>query len=267
MTSITYDPFGSSKIRGLLAEGNLHLSKQRGQNYLVNRASAEKIVALLPSLDEGQTYFEVGSGLGALTVLLAERGKVVSLEIDKGVIHVLSTHFVHENVTLVHADFLKYDFSHHQNLVFISNLPYSISGEALKVFIEEPCFQLGVVMLQKEFADRLLASPSSDAYGPLSVIAQNFLSIEKLFSVGKGNFFPVPKVDSLVVRLQKIDNGLPQKEFGRFVKTLFAAKRKTLANNALQSPWQEIATCAYAKERPDMLSPAIWRELYLSTLK
>ncbi|MGL5721374.1 MAG: ribosomal RNA small subunit methyltransferase A, partial [Brevinema sp.] len=175
----TYDPFGSSKIRGLLAEGNLHLSKQRGQNYLVNRASAEKIVSVLPSLTENQAYFEVGSGLGALTVLLAEKGKVLSLEIDKGVIHVLSSHFSHPNATLIHADFLKYDFSNHQNLLFISNLPYSISGEALKIFIEENCFQSGVVMLQKEFADRLLADTSSDAYGPLSVIAQNFLTIQK----------------------------------------------------------------------------------------
>ncbi|MGL5254843.1 MAG: 16S rRNA (adenine(1518)-N(6)/adenine(1519)-N(6))-dimethyltransferase RsmA [Brevinema sp.] len=267
MITTTYDPFGASKIRNLLSKENLHLSKQRGQNYLVNRASAEKIVEALPPLKEDQTYFEVGSGLGALTVLLAEKGKVISIEIDRGVIHVLSSHFTHENATLVHADFLKYDFSNHQNLLFISNLPYSISGEALKVFIEENCFQTGVVMLQKEFADRLLASPGSDAYGPLSVIAQNFLTIRKLFFVGKGNFFPVPKVDSLVVLLEKIDNGLPQKEFGRFVKTLFAAKRKTLANNALQSPWQEIATCSYAKDRPDMLSPEVWRELFLSTLK
>lgn len=259
-----YDPFGASKIKNLLAASGLRLSKDRGQNYLVNRQAAEKIVSTLPPLQPGQAYFEVGSGLGALTVLLAEMGSTYSLEIDRGVCSLLAQEFSHPSLQLIHADFLTYPFPPDASYLFISNLPYSISGEALKVFIEQPCFTSGVVMLQKEFAERLLAPAKSPSYGPLSVIAQTFLHIEKLFFIGAGNFFPTPKVDSLVVRLSKKQSPFPQKEFGRFVKTLFLAKRKTLANNISRSPWASspLAQSPLLGLRPDAVPPEDWQHLF-----
>ncbi len=265
---MSYDPFGITNIKSLLHDNNLYLSKNRGQNYLINRQTAEKIVDCLPPLQNSQEYFEVGTGLGALTTILADRGKTLSLEIDQGVYNLVSNSFSHPNLTLVHGDFLKWtDYPKDKQYIFISNLPYSISGEAIKHFIEQDTFEFGVLMLQKEFADRMEASIASSNYGPLSVIVQNFLTIKKLFSVGKGNFFPEPKVDSLVISIQKIKNqeDFSQKEFSEFIKTCFLAKRKTLANNVSKTPYSILATHQLSKKRPDAITPQEWKELYFLT--
>ncbi len=263
---MTYDPFGIKNIRALLNDNGLYLSKNRGQNYLINRQSAEKIVNMLPALKEDEKYLEVGTGLGALTVLLAEKGETVSLEIDKGVYNLVAKNMSHPNLTLLHNDFLKWDqYPKDQEYVFISNLPYSISGEAIKQFIENKAFKFGVLMLQAEFAERMETSAGNSNYGPLSVIAQHFLTIKKLFSVGKGNFFPEPKVDSLVISIEKKETCFNQKEFSIFIKTCFLAKRKTLANNLANSPWANsiITKDPICSQRPDAISPEKWAELFI----
>ncbi|MGL4677329.1 MAG: 16S rRNA (adenine(1518)-N(6)/adenine(1519)-N(6))-dimethyltransferase RsmA [Brevinema sp.] len=261
---MSYDPFGIKNIKGLLQENGLYLSKTRGQNYLINRQTAEKIVGCLPPLNKHQEYFEVGTGLGALTVLLAEQGKTTSLEIDQGVFRLISYQLIHPNLKLIHSDFLKWqEYPKDKEYIFISNLPYSISGEAIKTFIEQDIFQLGILMLQKEFADRMEASIESSNYGPLSVIVQNFLEIKKLFSVGRGNFFPEPKIDSLVISIQKKENPpFSQKEFSYFIKQCFLAKRKTLANNLASTPWS--INSPLCRKRPDAITPTEWAELFLS---
>ncbi|MGL4388568.1 MAG: 16S rRNA (adenine(1518)-N(6)/adenine(1519)-N(6))-dimethyltransferase RsmA [Brevinema sp.] len=262
---MSYDPFGIQNIKSLLNDNGLYLSKNRGQNYLINRSSAEKIVNATPSLKDGQTYFEVGTGLGALTVILAERGKTISLEIDKGVFSLVQSKFVHPNVLQIHGDFLTWDkYPENDEYIFISNLPYSISGEAIKHIIEHRVFKVGILMLQKEFADRMEASIASSNYGPLSVIVQNFLKIEKLFFVGKGNFFPEPKVDSLVIKITKKETDLDQSKFAQFIKSCFHAKRKTLANNLANSLWKDdpITTDPICKKRPDAITPEEWLDLF-----
>lgn len=267
---MTYDPFGIQNIKSLLNDNGLYLSKNRGQNYLINRSSAEKIVNILNPLKENQVYFEVGTGLGALTVILAERGHTLSMEIDKGVFELVNKKFLHPNLTHIHADFLEWnEYSQNLEYIFISNLPYSISGEAIKNFIENPLFKTGILMLQKEFADRMESSEKSANYGPLSVIVQNFLTIEKLFSVGKGNFFPEPKVDSLVIKITKKETNLDQKSFSHFIKTCFHAKRKTLSNNLANSPWADhpITKDPICKLRPDALSPEQWHQLFMQICK
>ncbi len=265
-----YDPFGITNIKSLLNNNHLYLSKNRGQNYLINRQTAEKIVHCLPPLSDNQEYFEVGTGLGALTVILVEQGKTISLEIDQGVYNLVSQKFIHPNLQLIHGDFLKWtDYPKDKQYIFISNLPYSISGEAIKHFIEQDIFQFGILMLQKEFADRMEASIDSSNYGPLSVIVQNFLTVKKLFSVGKGNFFPEPKVDSLVISIEKTTNkqDFSQKDFSEFIKTCFLAKRKTLANNVSKTPYAILATHPLSKKRPDAITPQEWKELYYITKK
>lgn len=263
---MSYDPFGIANIRSLLNDNGLYLSKNRGQNYLINKQTAEKIVSYLPDLQENEEYFEVGTGLGALTTILVERGKTLSLEIDQGVFNLVRKKFQHPNLQLLHQDFLKYQLSG-KKYIFISNLPYSISGEAIKNFIENDSFNFGVLMLQKEFADRMEASIDSSNYGPLSVIVQNFLTIKKLFSVSKGNFFPEPKIDSLVISIEKkeLETPISQKEFAEFIKICFLAKRKTLANNLSKSIWKdhEIAQHPLCKKRPDAITPSEWKELFL----
>lgn len=260
-----YDPFGIQNIKTLLASKNLFLSKNRGQNYLINRHIAEKIIRQLPSLEENQTYFEVGTGLGALTVILAELGKTISLEIDKGIYHLVQENFCHPNLKHLHEDFLHYNLENNDSYIFVSNLPYCISGEVLKIFIENKCFNTGVLMLQKEFVNRMDAKPGTSEYGPLSVIAQTFLEIKPLFIVGRGNFFPEPKIDSLVVSIKKKNIALNQKEFHEFIKICFHAKRKTLENNLSRSIWKDSISLynKYLKLRPDAISPEEWLHLFM----
>ncbi|MGL4367695.1 MAG: 16S rRNA (adenine(1518)-N(6)/adenine(1519)-N(6))-dimethyltransferase RsmA [Brevinemataceae bacterium] len=263
---MNYDPFGIQNIKHILSNNNLYLSKSRGQNYLINQQTAKKITDVLPDLKENQMYFEVGTGLGALTVLLVERGTTISLEIDKGIYQTVQQNFNHENLIHKHEDFLSWNEENvNTEYIFISNLPYSISGEAVKKFIECRQFQMGIVMLQKEFVDRMLASAGTSNYGPLSVISQTFLSIENQFSVGKGNFFPEPSIDSIVIKLYKKNININQKEFSFFIKQCFHAKRKTLSNNLAQSPWAEssITKDSICKLRPDAITPEKWMELFI----
>ncbi len=183
----------------------------------------------------------------------------------------MSSRLSSPNLTLKHEDFLKYDsYPAGKKYIFISNLPYSISGEAVKHFIENDAFDFGVLMLQKEFADRMESPAGSANYGPMSVIVQNFLDIKKLYSVGRGNFFPEPKVDSLVISIQKkhslppktSDDNFSQRDFSAFIKTAFLAKRKTLANNLSKTPYAVLADMDIAKKRPDAISPEEWAELF-----
>jgi len=197
-----YSPFSQRFIKGILNSEGLWLSKSRGQNYLIDRSIAEKIVKNIP---KDKPIFEVGTGLGALTSLAMQTNKIYSLEIDAGIYKLLLSMINHPNLNLIHADFLKYNLDSlpESELFFLSNLPYSISGEVIRVFTENPKFREGVVMVQAEFADKMLAETGDKSYGVFSVLCRTFLEIKRVFNVPRGAFFPVPGVDSVVIVISK----------------------------------------------------------------
>lgn len=261
---MTINPYSADFIIGTLKENGLWLNQARGQNYLLSKEIAGKIVSLVP---ENASVFEVGSGLGALTLPLSEKFRTYSLEIDRGIYRALSGLLQNERLQIINADFLEYDMDSvpETELFFLSNLPYSISGEAVRKFIDCPKFKNGAVMLQEEFVDRMTASRGSDNYGVLSILSHFYLETKKVLTAGRNNFFPVPKVDSVVVTLRKKEFDIPQGPFNDFLRKCFLARRKTVLNN--------LKPLGFTKEkleelgvdpawRPENIPPDKWADLF-----
>lgn len=262
-----YQPFSPRFIRDILSKEKLWLSRSRGQNYLICREIAESIAATVPAKIP---VFEVGGGLGALTHLVAEKQPITSIEVDFGIFTLFGRLFTHPNLKLIHADFLKFDFEklEDQEWYFLSNLPYSISGEAIRTFVNEPRFKKGTLMLQKEFVDRMLSKSGNKLYGVLSILSQTFLEIHiENPSVHSKCFFPEPSVSSVVVTIRKKAQDFSQDALRKFVMTGFAKRRKTLANNlkTLGISAAEIEkTGLDPKIRPEQVSPQDWINLMQS---
>jgi 16S rRNA (adenine1518-N6/adenine1519-N6)-dimethyltransferase len=235
--------FASPKI--ILRRLGLRPRKAWGQHFLLHPHQAQRIVAAL-DLKGQETVVEIGPGLGALTVFLAqEAGKVVALERDPALARYLEEELFPENprVQILSQDALTFDFRECRGeaggpLAVAGNLPYQITSPLLfKLMDEKPAINQAVLMMQQEVGDRLLSPPGTKDYGILSVLIQYHFSLERLFSLGPGNFFPPPQVDSVVLRLTPREAAPPARDevlFSRVVKAAFAHRRKTL-NNTLVS--------------------------------
>lgn len=230
----------------LLQQHNLAPHKKFGQNFLVNPTTAESIV-YSGNISEEDNIVEVGVGLGALTKPLAKMANhVFGVEIDSGLIRYHKEEDdLPKNITLIHNDILKVDFNSlmHQcggPLKIMANLPYSISNPFIFKLIENrSCVEWVVVMLQKEVADRLMASPSSKAYGIPTVLLQSCAHVRKLMTLKPHEFHPQPKIDSVVIRIDfsptpERVKALPSFNYNLFnilVRGAFGKRRKTLLNN------------------------------------
>ncbi|MFZ5760916.1 MAG: 16S rRNA (adenine(1518)-N(6)/adenine(1519)-N(6))-dimethyltransferase RsmA [Thermodesulfobacteriota bacterium] len=232
-------------IKQILKDKQLAPSKKLGQNFLIHRQTAERIVALA-GVTTADTVVELGVGLGSLTgPLAAAVNHVIGLEIDAGIIAwQQSEGNLPTNVTLIHQDLLEADFTELAErcggrLKIVANLPYSISNPLLfKLLDNRAVMAWAVLMLQKEVAMRLVASPGTKEYGILSVRMAGAAEMERLLDVGPGQFHPRPKVDSQVVRI--VFDPLPErvrslpphdgKLLARVVRAAFGQRRKTLLN-------------------------------------
>ncbi len=223
-----------------LLEYGLAPSKKRGQNFLVNPATAARIVAL-GNYDSQECLVEVGVGFGALTrKLAAQVRQVIGIELDSGIIRYHETeNDLPKNVTLVHGDILKMDFaqlSEYAGLPFkiLANLPYSISTPFIFKLIENRTYVHSViVMLQKEVSDRLCAQPATKAYGIPTVLLGSFARVKKHMLVKPAEFHPRPKIDSEVIEIvfSGRDIGCSLENYQRIVRAAFAGRRKTIQNN------------------------------------
>lgn len=190
----------------------------------------------------GDTFVEIGPGRGALTMPLSERaGRVIAVEVDRDLAAVLAPRLP-PNVRLVEADFLQVDLgSLIQNertpVRVIGNLPYNVASPILFRLLDTAedgrRFSEAVLMLQREVAARVLATPGASDYGALSIQVQLLADVGHVLSLPPGAFRPPPKVESAVVRLRFRP---PQVEvgnraiFARIVRGLFLQRRKTLTN-------------------------------------
>jgi 16S rRNA (adenine1518-N6/adenine1519-N6)-dimethyltransferase len=224
-----------------------------GQHFLVNDQAIVRIVEALGDVSEA-TVLEIGPGRGALTARLASKARrVIAVELD----HVLAAQLrlkfaIHPNVEIIEGDFLRVELDTvfgpkpgltRPGLSFtpeparvVGNLPYYITSDIVLRLLEyHRYFSTIVMMVQKEVADRLAATPGSRDYGLLSATAQLYGEVEKLFTLPPGAFAPPPKVHSSVVRItvkpQLESLGVQEDEFISFLKLSFAQKRKTLWNN------------------------------------
>lgn len=210
--------------------------KHLGQHFLTDPGIARRIAEAIP--ESSVNILEIGPGKGALTIpLLALPNKNLRLaEIDSESVEFLVNEGIIDRARIKEADFLKMplDGLFDGEYWVVGNFPYNISSQILFRMYENASQIPGLVgMFQKEVAQRIAAGPGSKTYGILSVLIQSRYSVEYLFTVNEGSFFPPPKVKSAVIRVIR-DDRLVQAQnpilFTRIVKTAFNQRRKTLRN-------------------------------------
>jgi len=230
-------------IKEIMTRHGFHFSKSLGQNFIIDEHVLERIVEGA-DIGENDLILEVGPGIGVMTEALCQVAKkVVAVEIDSALVPILNETVGHfDNFSLVHSDVLKLDLKSFVKEQFngkapklVANLPYYVTTPIIMTFLEQriPLTDL-VVMIQKEVADRILAKPSTKAYGGLSVVVQYFTEPSIVTYVSKGSFMPAPNVDSAVIRL-KVREEPPvvlkeEKLFFDTIRDAFGKRRKTLLN-------------------------------------
>ena len=174
--------------------------KRLGQHLLID---SKVLNAILNSAEIGkEVVYEIGTGDGFLTAELCKRAdKVISCEVDKDMIAVAEEHLEkYDNLILLHGDGFAFDGSFD---VFVSNLPYAKSRKAVE-WLATRRFDRAVVMVQKEFARKILANHGSN-YRAISALAQHCFHIDIIMHVGKESFNPQPKVDSVLLKIVQKD--------------------------------------------------------------
>ena len=221
------------RTKELLEKHGIKLKKSLSQNFLSDERIARKIVEK-SGIGKEDTVVEIGAGAGTLTEELARVAKrVIAYEIDERLKELLKERLsTFENVELIFTDFLKADLSKvPDGFVYVSNIPYGITGPIIEKILREGRFSFAVLMVQKEVAERITSPPGKRSYGYLSVLVQSFCDVEKLFDVSKSHFIPNPQVDSTVIKLVWKGRGVPFEEYRKFLSIAFSKKRKTLKNN------------------------------------
>ncbi len=237
---------GNPKL--LLDEFGIVPSKALGQNFLFDQNIARKIVRL-SDVNFDSNVVEVGCGLGILTSQLSESAKlVVGIEKDRRLFKYLSERPFNDNVRIVNEDALKLDMSFLltesdptcENWTLISNLPYNVATPLIIGLITKVSkIRSYIVMVQSEVADRFTAKPSTKSYGSVTIKLNYLATVDKLMNVPPHVFYPAPKVNSTVVRIQRKENKELQpnniQELFNLIDEAFVNRRKMLKNNLFNS--------------------------------
>lgn len=281
-------------LSALLHKYNLFPKKGLGQNFLTDPHHLGKIIEAA-ELSPDDTVLEIGPGPGALTRLLAESaGRVIAVELDEAMVNLLRQEYGHlSNLTVVHADILQTslaellesgvrsqntdDVIRHSSLVIrnfkvVANLPYYITSAAIRHLLESrPQPQRIVITIQKEVAQRIVAQPGDMSL--LAVSVQFYGAPKLVHKIPAGAFYPPPKVDSAVVRIDTFDSPpvavADVEQFFAVVKAGFGQKRKQLKNTlaaGLRRPGPEIVAALHAAgidptRRAETLSLPEWGRL------
>ncbi len=224
------------------------------QNFLIDEGVAERQISYA-DLKENDVVLEIGAGNGILTRRIAKIAKVIAIEIDERFIPKLKNI---KNVELINTDVTKLDLKDIYFNKVISNIPYHISSEITFKLLEKR-FDLGILMYQKEFAERLVAKKGKN-YSRLSVMVYSKANVEILEIVSRKAFRPIPKVDSCIVKILPIGKrfSVDDKIFEEVVKVLFAHRRKKIKNSLSISgllPREEAEKIDAAELRVDEISP------------
>ena len=232
---------------------NFNYKKQLGQNFLIDEETLFNIVSK-SDITKDDFVLEIGPGNGKLTEKLLPYPKALCLvEIDRDLIPILNDKFSsYKNISIIHDDFLNMDFDiivnefikygfdkNKDKIKVVANLPYYITGPIIFSLLENDLVSKIVIMVQKEVADRLVSPPNSRDYGVITVIANFYGEVKKLFNVPKEYFYPRPKVDSAVIRIDKYShsyiiekyNDIDYNYLKHIIKVSFQQRRKTLVNS------------------------------------
>jgi len=266
------------QTRKRLKESGTGAKKYLGQNFLIDESFLPLIISAA-QLTGGDTVIEIGPGLGVLTQeLVKHAGKVLSVEIDSKLIPGLKRKFSGtDNLKIVNEDILKVNINDvlpaDSKYKVVANLPYNITSPVLNYFIDAPLKPVSmVIMIQKEVADTLAAAPGNMTF--LSVKIRIYAKPEIVAYVPAKSFYPVPKVDSAIIKLEFHDKPLVQikdmQMFFKFVRNGFHSPRKTVHNslalglNISSEEAEEILERAgiSGQKRPGNLIISEWNKLY-----
>ncbi len=220
--------------------------KSLGQNFLKSEGIADKIIAAA-DLSKDDLVVEVGPGTGILTERLVKSAREVwAIEKDYDLVEKLRKRITAKNLKLIHQDALWFDLSMLDHYKVVANIPYSITSPLIRKFLEnEPRPEMMVLMVQKEVAERICAKPGDSARGLLTIIVEFYATAEILFEVSHKEFYPMPRVDSSVIKIITKDK-TPDIEpaiFFRTVKAGFSRKRAQIHNSlaaTLRLPKDEV---------------------------
>ena len=241
-------------IRDLLDRHGFHFSKKLGQNFLINPSVCPRMAEACGAA-EGTGVLEIGPGIGVLTRELALRAeKVVSIELDDRLPPVLAETLAgQDNVSFVWGDCMKLDLPAiiaekfgDMPVSVCANLPYYITSPIIMMLLESrlPVENI-TVMVQKEAAQRLCATPGTREAGAVTLAVQYYAEAETLFGVSRGSFMPAPNVDSAVIRLTRRKTPpcqvADEAVMLRLIRAGFNQRRKTLLNS--------LTGAGYSKER------------------
>ncbi|MEM0448886.1 MAG: 16S rRNA (adenine(1518)-N(6)/adenine(1519)-N(6))-dimethyltransferase RsmA [Methanomassiliicoccales archaeon] len=252
-----------TEVKELLARYGVCPTKAKGQNFLLDERVAEREVHHL-HIEPEDVVLEIGPGLGILTEkILPLAAKTICIELDPQIFHYIEEKFK-GRVELIKGDALQVDMPAFDKL--ISNIPYSISSPLIFRILEHN-FRKAIIMVQKEFAERMVAKPGSDEYSRLSVTTYYRARCQILEVVSRSKFWPQPEVDSAVVCLEprpppfSVHN---ERFFLSLVKILFQHRRKkigTILRMTGQADKDVISALPYVEQRVEELSPEMIGEL------
>ncbi len=244
--------------------GGLRPSKSLGQNFLVDSDVIDAIIEG-SGVTKDSLVIEIGPGTGALTLPLAERaGRVIAVDLDERMIDGLRIKtFGMDNVELMHADILETDIRGIaaaklveyglRELRIVGNLPYYITTPIIMKLLESDTGAASITaMMQKEVGDRIAAEPGTKLSGAITYSVHYYSEVSEIVQAGRECFYPVPKVDSVVLRLDLLEekpvHPADEDFFFRCIKAGFSQRRKTLLNSLMSLGNADRKTIAEALE-------------------
>ncbi|CDE13808.1 ribosomal RNA small subunit methyltransferase A [Clostridium sp. CAG:470] len=235
------------ETRFIMKKYNIRANKNLGQNFLINEEVVKNIVGC-SNIEKEDLVIEIGPGLGTLTKYLLEKaGKVICIELDTKMLQILEDRFsLYNNFELINNDVLKVDLKNIiekekeegkiKNVKIVANLPYYITTPIIMKLLEEELeLESITVMIQKEVADRLIATPGEKNTGAITYSVYYYADSEAIMEVPNSSFIPEPEVTSKVIKLniRKEPTVKPKdkEKMFKIIKYAFMQKRKTLLNS------------------------------------
>lgn len=230
-----------SQLKEVFANYSFRPLKRLGENYLIDGNIRDKIVEEV-CISKDDIILEIGPGLGALTLDLATSAyEVIAVEKDKKAFEILSDILDgnYENVKLLNEDILKLDLKElglNKTIKVVGNLPYYITTPIIEYLIENKSYiDSIIIMVQREVASRIMASPGAKDYSSLSCFVQYYVKPSYIHTVKSTSFYPIPEVDSSIIRLDIFPRSpvdvKDEKMFFRIVRGAFNQRRKSIVNS------------------------------------
>ena len=242
----------------MASKNNIPIKKSWGQNFLTDDNTINKIIKII-NPTKIDTILEIGPGHGALTSKLLDLSKnLYTVEIDPLLCKILKEKY--DNLNIVNEDILKWKNPGIKFNKIVGNIPYNISSQIIFKFLSQN-WDIMILMLQKELANRIISTEGSKTYGRISVMVQNFCNVTHMCDISKNVFHPKPKVNSGILLFKRKKTSIDINKFSLFIKEAFKQRRKKLKNN-LKNICDLKSIGEYAYLRPEEISAKDYLNLF-----